>query len=118
MAPEFAKADRPPEEVVLADGEVLFRQGDRGDLVYAVEAGSVEIYRTRTDAGEETLARVEAGRYFGEIGPLLNLPRSASARAHGPCRLTGYTVRAFRQRFPQTIRHAQDDAAVPAGPAS
>jgi len=39
------------------------------------------------------------GGYFGEVGPMLNLPRSASARARAHCRLTAYPVRAFRRRF-------------------
>jgi len=37
---------------------------------------------------------------LGWLGPVLNLPRSASARAEGPCRLRGCTVRAFRRQFP------------------
>ena len=93
-------AERDPEEVTLAPGEVLFNQGDRGDFVYVVEEGDVEVYRKRADGGEEVLAVVGAGQYFGELGPILNLPRSASARAQSPCRLTGYPVRAFRRRFP------------------
>ncbi len=100
LAPAFAIADRDPEEVTLVDGEVLFRQGDRGDLVYEIDEGEIEIYQIRADGSEEHLAVVAAGNYFGELGPMLNLPRSAWARAKGPCRLTGYTVRAFRRRFP------------------
>ena len=100
LAPHFATADRAPEEVSLSAGEILFRQGDRGDLVYVVEEGEVEIYQVRADGGEERLADVGVGNYFGELGPVLNLPRSAYARAKSPCRLTGYTVRAFRRRFP------------------
>jgi putative ABC transport system ATP-binding protein len=93
-------AERDPEEVTLSTGEVLFNQGDRGDFVYVVEEGEVEVYRKRADGGEEVLAVVGVGQYFGELGPMLNLPRSASARAQSPCRLTGYPVRAFRRRFP------------------
>ena len=36
---------RPPEQVELAPGEVLFTQGDPGDLVYVVESGEVELVR-------------------------------------------------------------------------
>jgi putative ABC transport system ATP-binding protein len=100
LAPAFAIADRDPEEVRLLDGEVVFRQGDRGDLVYVIHEGEIEIYQVRADGTEEHLAVVAAGQYFGELGPMLNLPRSAWARAKGPCHLTGYTVRAFRRRFP------------------
>ncbi|HEY4346055.1 MAG TPA: ATP-binding cassette domain-containing protein [Gaiellaceae bacterium] len=100
LAPDFARSDRKPEGVTLSAGQVLFEQGDRGDLVYVVEEGQIEVYRRREDGTEETLALIDAGHYFGELGPMLNLPRSASARAHGPVRLMGYPVRAFRQQFP------------------
>jgi putative ABC transport system ATP-binding protein len=92
--------ERDPEEVTLAAGEVLFNQGDRGDLVYVVEEGEIEVYRERADKTEEILDTLGAGQYFGELGPMLNLPRGASARACRATKLTGYTVRAFRQRFP------------------
>jgi putative ABC transport system ATP-binding protein len=100
LAPQFATADRDPEEVCLVPGEILFRQGDRGDLVYVVEDGEIEIFQVRADGSEEHVAVVGAGNYFGELGPMLNLPRSAWARARRPSRLTGYTVRAFRRKFP------------------
>ena len=70
---------------------MLFEQGDRGDLVYEVVEGSVEIFRVRGDGSEEVLAQIGAGNYFGEIGPMLNLPRSASARAAEATRLTALT---------------------------
>jgi len=113
LAPQFATGDRPPEEVVLDAGAILFNQGDRGDLVYVVEEGGVDIFRVRADGTEEALDTIGAGNYFGEIGPLLNLPRSASARARTKSRLMGYPVRAFRQKFPQTIKHALAEEATP-----
>jgi CRP-like cAMP-binding protein len=36
----------------------------------------------------------------GELGPILNLPRSASVRAIDESIVTGYTVRAFRKDHP------------------
>jgi putative ABC transport system ATP-binding protein len=100
LVPNFTGADRDPEEVLLEAGQILFSQGDRGDLVYVVEEGEVEIYRTRADGDEEPVALIAADNYFGELGPMLNLPRSASARARTTCRLTSYPLRAFRQQFP------------------
>jgi putative ABC transport system ATP-binding protein len=99
LVPQFSTASREPEEVRLQAGQIVFEQGDRGDLVYVIEEGAVEIFRTRTRGDEELLAVIEAGGYFGELGPMLNLPRSASARAQDPCRLTAYPLRSFRQRF-------------------
>ena len=113
LVPRFATADRDPEEVEIGAGEVLFSQGDRGDLVYVVEEGTVEIYLVRADGGEERVAMVESGGYFGELGPALNLPRSASARALTRCRLTAYPLRAFRRRFPATSAAARAAATDP-----
>jgi len=100
LVPNLAGADRPPEELHVRAGEVIFEQGSRGDLVYVVDAGEIEIYRERGDGSEEPLAAVTSGAYFGELGPTLNLPRSASARARTAATLTSYTTRHFRRRFP------------------
>jgi putative ABC transport system ATP-binding protein len=103
LAPRFSDADRLPEEVRLATGEVLFRQGERGELIYHIESGLLEVYRELADGGTEVLARIEAGNYVGELGPILNLPRSASVRALSDTVLIGYTVRAFRQDHPHQV---------------
>jgi putative ABC transport system ATP-binding protein len=115
LVPHFTGADRDPEELLLEPGNIVFEQGDRSDLVYVVEEGVIEIYRTRADGDEEFVAEIAAGNYFGELGPMLNLPRSASARAHTKCRLTSYPLRAFRQHFPvikgkTLIQNAADTA--------
>ena len=107
LAPQFSSADSEPEDVSLAPGEVIFEQGDRGDLVYEIVEGAVEIFRVRTDGTEEVLAELGAGNYFGEIGPMLNLPRSASARARRATRLTALTIRSFRAKFPHTSKDAR-----------
>jgi putative ABC transport system ATP-binding protein len=100
LVPRFAAADRDPEEIRCAAGDLVFTQGDRGDLVYVVEEGEIEIFRIRSDGSEEFLALIGPGNYFGELGPMLNLPRSASARCRTGARLTGYPLRAFRRQFP------------------
>ena len=96
LAPHFADADKPPEEVVLGPGELLFRQGERGELIYHVESGLLEVYRELADGSNEVLAQVEPGNYVGELGPILNLPRSASVRSAGGHRGRGL----YRPRLP------------------
>jgi putative ABC transport system ATP-binding protein len=49
------------------------------------------------------LATAESGNYVGELGPILNLPRSASVRALKDTVLVGYTVRAFRKDHPHQV---------------
>jgi putative ABC transport system ATP-binding protein len=102
MVPHFVDGDRPPEEVHLAAGEILFRQGERGDLIYAITSGALDVYRELSDGGTEPLARVGPGNYVGELGPILNMPRSASVRASIDTVVVGYTVRSFRQSHPHS----------------
>jgi putative ABC transport system ATP-binding protein len=106
LAPAAALTEGEPRRVALADGEVLFRQGDPGDLVYVVESGGVEIYHEMFDGGEEPLDVMGPGRYFGELAPLLRLPRSASARAAEDTVVIGYTLHAFRQAHPGLAERA------------
>jgi putative ABC transport system ATP-binding protein len=85
-------------EAQLAPGEILFNQGDRAELVYLVEEGEVELVRLLSEGGEELLARHGPGRYFGELGPMFGLRRSATARATTPSRLVGLPLSEFRRR--------------------
>jgi putative ABC transport system ATP-binding protein len=96
LVPQLALSDRPPEEVRLRAGEVLFEQGVMGDLIYVVAEGEIEIYRELTSGGEELLMLATVGDYFGEMGALFNLPRSATARARTDATVIGYTVKQFR----------------------
>jgi putative ABC transport system ATP-binding protein len=98
LSPRLDSPARPPERVDLAPGAVLFTQGDRGDLVYVVEEGEVDLVRPLAGGGEERLERCGPGRYFGELAPLFGLRRSATARAVGPAVVTGYTVADFRSQ--------------------
>ncbi len=111
LSPRAEPTAREPVRVELAPGDVLFRQGEPGDLVYVVERGEIEIFRTRDDGSEEKVAAVADGNYFGEIAPMFGLQRSASARAARPSVVTGYGLRVFRDRFGVTGAKVLTDAA-------
>jgi putative ABC transport system ATP-binding protein len=99
LTPRPDTTPREPEVLELAAGELVFEQGSRGDLVYVVEDGEVEIFRQRDDGTEESVAMVDPGAYFGELAPMFGLRRSASARAAVPTKLTAYGLRDFREKF-------------------
>lgn len=63
-------------------GETIFREGDPGDKMYVVLEGRVMISKSIPGAGEEALAFLERGDYFGEMALIDDEPRSASAKAH------------------------------------
>jgi putative ABC transport system ATP-binding protein len=96
MLPKFLEGADTTEKVTLAAGQVLFEQGSLGGRIYVVDEGEVEIVH-RDETGRESVVFVnKAGSHFGEMGPLFNLPRSATARG-GPkgAKVTGYTLRQF-----------------------
>ena len=98
LVPDFRDDEQSPRFVDLGLGETVFEQGSRGELVYVIEAGRVEILRRRSDETVEVLAELGPGEYFGELGPLLGFPRSATARTLTPVRLKAYNVHDFREQ--------------------
>jgi NADH:ubiquinone reductase (H+-translocating) len=61
-------------------GEVVFEQGDAGDSLYMILAGTVEVSQ-RVDGPPRTIGTLQAGEYFGEMALLGRRPRSATTRA-------------------------------------
>jgi putative ABC transport system ATP-binding protein len=104
MVPDANGDEVDGSDVTLAPGETLFEQGSRGHLVYIVASGEIVLSRVRADRSEEVVRTVGPGGYFGELGPMLGLPRSATARAASPARLQALTVRSFRGRQPSLAR--------------
>lgn len=70
-----------------SSGEVIFQEGDPGEALYIVMAGTVRISKFIPGAGEEAMAFLERGEYFGEMALIDDHPRSATAIAHTDCRL-------------------------------
>lgn len=64
----------------LERGEVLFQEGDLGDVVYVVQAGQIELSR-EGPTGPRLLSRKGPGELIGEMAVLLGGPRTAEARA-------------------------------------
>jgi len=62
--------------------KVIFREGEVGDEMYVVLEGRVMISKYIPGAGEEALAFLERGDYFGEMALIDKQPRSADAKAH------------------------------------
>src|SRR2546428_9434624 len=59
-------------------GTVLFREGDRGQTMYVIRSGRVNISKRIGDS-EITLAVLGPGEFFGEMALLEGLLRSAGA---------------------------------------
>ncbi|HEX4964882.1 MAG TPA: cyclic nucleotide-binding domain-containing protein [Thermoanaerobaculia bacterium] len=62
--------------------QVIFREGELGHEMYVLLEGRVMISKYIPGAGEEALAFLDRGGYFGEMALIDNEPRSADAKAH------------------------------------
>ena len=99
LVPSFTTDGEAPRVTELAAGDVLFEEGSWGDRIYVIESGDMEIVRRREDGDEERLTVLRPGAFFGEMGPLFQLPRSATARAATAAVVTGYSVKDFKERI-------------------
>ncbi len=62
-------------------GDVLFREGDRGDRLYVITEGKIKLGRTSPDGRENLLAILGPGEMFGELSLFDPGPRTATATA-------------------------------------
>lgn len=67
------------EQKIFHQNELIFRQGDAADCMYAVRGGCVGIFLDYGGPGETKLTELREGQYFGEMGLLDSAPRSATA---------------------------------------
>lgn len=65
----------------LKKGEVLFREGDKGEELYLIREGTVVISKPVLGRVEQVLARMGAGDFFGEMSLFDQAPRSATIQA-------------------------------------
>ena len=79
-----AELEHLAEEVDQVDykaGTVIFNERDRGDALYVVETGLVQIWVMDEDVQPVTLTELKPGEFFGELAVLDQGARSTSATA-------------------------------------
>jgi len=67
-------------------GKVILKQGDKGDSLYMLTAGSVRVFMKK-DGKQVKLGDLEEGAFFGEVSILTGKPRSATIVALTDCEL-------------------------------
>ncbi|KAJ3077161.1 hypothetical protein HDU98_007546 [Podochytrium sp. JEL0797] len=73
---------------VYNPGEFVVRKGEIGRAMFFVLKGEVEVI---SEDGETVLNVMKEQSFFGEIGVLFSVPRTASCRAYGRCMILALT---------------------------
>ena len=77
---EFGKTEQDSTQVLpFRKGQIIFRQGDEGNYMYAIHYGSVGIYLDYGTAEEKKLTTLYSNTFFGEMGLISDEKRSATA---------------------------------------
>lgn len=99
---EIALAMRP---VIYMPGDYVFRSGEKGQEMFFIGRGQVEVL---AKDGRTVQATLHDGEFFGEIALVLGHPRTASVRAIGFCDLYALDKETFDRivtRNPEFAAH-------------
>ncbi|HXW46926.1 MAG TPA: MFS transporter [Streptosporangiaceae bacterium] len=114
------------QEITVGAGTVIVREGDQSDAFYVVTDGSVSVSATgESGAAPVQLRTLGPDSYFGEIGLLGQVPRTATVTATSACTLLRIEGNDFLDALtmlsasPSLLRSAQARLAVthPSSPA-
>lgn len=89
---------------VYTDGEVIIRQGDKGDSIYVVQDGQVEVVK-EVDGVYLQLAVLGKGDIFGEMAVFDHEVRMATVRVVDTARILTIDQKNF-------IRHIHEDPSL------
>jgi CRP-like cAMP-binding protein len=89
------------KEVSVSEGAQLVREGDYSYELIAIEEGTADVMR-----GDEKVASLGPGDYFGEMGVVEGEKRTATVVATSPMRLislTSWEIRRMQKSMPQAV---------------
>lgn len=100
--------------VTFAPGDVIMKQGERGDDAFLLRSGEVDISHL-VEGGERVVGRMTAGAFIGEVSVLTGATRSATARAVTPVRafrISGDDVRGVVRKYRQVVARLESTMQV------
>jgi len=96
---ELMALSRDLAQRAFRQGEIIFEQGDPGQVLYLVETGQVRIFVQDADGQETGVNICGPGDVFGELAVIDENPRSASAMAMQDTVLYVLTRDLFREHL-------------------
>ncbi len=112
----FAEASRPvleqlaraAQEVDVDAGTTVIREGDEADALFVLLDGEMAVHARGESGVDHELPPMAAGTYFGEIGLLERIPRTATVTSVGPSRM----LRIDGERFLAALTDAPASASL------
>lgn len=80
-------------------GDIIMRQGDKGDCAYIIEEGQVEILIEKDDGSEQQVGTRGEGTIIGEMAIVDDAPRTATVKALKDCKMLEISRDDFSQRL-------------------
>ncbi len=106
MTPVFDEAVHEDARIALAekftlrnfeDGELILREGERGETFYLIRSGKVELIVPGPDGDLDLHIHMGEGEFFGEVALLTGRPRTATIHARGTVELMELSRGDFNQ---------------------
>lgn len=85
-------------EILLAPGDILYREGDPNECAYVIETGEIVLYSEATGRRVDCERR-GAGSIVGELSILTGQPRAVTVEAVTPCRIFRIPADQILNRF-------------------
>ncbi len=80
-------------------GDIIIRQGDKGETAYIIEDGAVDIIIEKPDGTQKSVGTRGKGAMIGEMSLVDQAPRSATIKAIQDCKLLEITADDFARRL-------------------
>jgi len=73
------------DEKTFLPGDTIITQGEKGDVLYIIESGELDCFKTFKDSEPRLVKQYFPGDSFGELALLYNAPRAATVVAKTKC---------------------------------
>ena len=80
-------------------GDIIMRQGDKGESAYIIEEGLVEILIEKPDGSSQSVGTRGGGAMIGEMSLVDKAPRSATIKVVEDCKVLEITADDFARRL-------------------
>ena len=94
LSPEESGCLEQGEEIAVAAGETIAGEGDPAIYFYVILEGEIRVSKTYGNQ-KVVMAVHTAGKFFGEVPLLLDMPYFVDGQARTPCRLLRYSKDQF-----------------------